>query len=79
MRVNGAAGVSGVLFKREAVDRVASSGLLPGAVVRELGLQETALRRWMTQYGTQGTGPTRRTPTQAAAPSPSDLVQRMPA
>ncbi|ALL15467.1 transposase (plasmid) [Caulobacter henricii] len=50
-------------FKREAVDRVASSGLSAGAVARELGLHETVLRRWMMQYGTQ-----------APAPSPSDLV-----
>ncbi len=34
-------------FKREAVDRVASSGLSPGRVAAELGLHETVLRRWM--------------------------------
>ena len=61
-------------FKREAVDRVASSGLSAGAVARELGLHETVLRRWMMQYGTQATGPARRPHTQALAPSPSDLV-----
>lgn len=60
-------------FKREAVDRVACSGLSAGAVARELGLHETLLRRWM-QYGTQATGPARRPHTQAPAPSPSDLV-----
>ena len=38
-------------FKREAVDRVAASGLSAGAVARELGLHETVLRRWMTQFG----------------------------
>ena len=32
-------------FKREVVDRVAASGLLAGAVARELGLHETVLRR----------------------------------
>uniref|UniRef100_B0T7G2 Transposase IS3/IS911 family protein n=1 Tax=Caulobacter sp. (strain K31) TaxID=366602 RepID=B0T7G2_CAUSK len=37
-------------FKREAVDRVASSGLSAGVVARELGLHETVLRRWMIQY-----------------------------
>lgn len=61
-------------FKREAVDRVASSGLSAGVVARELGLHETVLRRWMMQYGTQATGPARRPHTQAPAPSPSDLV-----
>ena len=40
-------------FKREAVDRVAASGLSAGAVARELGLHETVLRRWMTQLGAQ--------------------------
>ncbi len=32
-------------FKREAVERVASSGLSPGRVAAELGLHETVLRR----------------------------------
>jgi transposase len=50
-------------FKREAVDRVGSSGLSAGAVTRELGLHETVLRRWIIQYGTQ-----------APASSPSDLI-----
>jgi len=61
-------------FKREAVDRVATSGLSAGAVAKELGLHETVLRRWMMQFGTQATGPARRPHTQASAPSPSDLV-----
>jgi len=61
-------------FKREAVDRVAASGLSAGAVARELGLRETVLRRWMAQFGTQVTGTPRRPNTQAVAPSPSDLV-----
>jgi transposase len=61
-------------FKREAVDRVATSGLSAGAVARELGLHETVLRRWMAQFGTQATGTPRRPNTQAAAPSPSDLA-----
>ena len=51
-------------FKREAVDRVATSGLSAGAVARELGLHETVLRRWIMQFGTQARGrrgaPTRR-------------------
>ena len=62
------------IFKREAVDRVATSGLSAGAVARELGLHETVLRRWMAQYGTQATGTPRRPDTQAVAPSPSDLA-----
>ena len=53
-------------FKREAVDRVASSGLSVGAVARELGLHETVLRRWMTQFGVQATG--------ASSPSSSGLA-----
>lgn len=61
-------------FKREAVDRVATSGLSAGAVARELGLHETVLRRWMMQYGTQAAGPARRLHTQAPVPSPSDLA-----
>ena len=43
-------------FKREAVDRVATSGLSAGAVARELGLDETVPRRSMMQFGAQGTG-----------------------
>jgi transposase len=62
------------VFKREAVDRVATSGLSVGAVARELGLHETVLRRWIVQYGTQATGTPRRPSTQAVAPSPSDLA-----
>lgn len=65
-------------FKREAVDRVANSGLTAGAVARELGLHETVLRRWMTQFGVQATGQnlgaSRRSTTQASSPSPSDLA-----
>lgn len=61
-------------FKREAVDRVASSGLSAGQVARELGMHETVLRRWMMQYGTQATGSARRPRTQVPAPPPSDLA-----
>ena len=61
-------------FKREAVDRVATSGLSAGAVAIELGLHETVLRRWMMQFGTQAMGTARRPNTQAPAQSPSDLV-----
>ena len=61
-------------FKREAVERVALSGLSAGAVAAELGLHETVLRRWMAQWGTQAAGASRRPITQAASPSPSDLA-----
>lgn len=56
-------------FKREAVDRVASSGLSAGAMARELGLHETVLRRWMSQFSpAQATGTPWRLNTQAVAP-----------
>ncbi len=61
-------------FKREAVDRVASSGLPVGRVAAELGLNETVLRRWVARLGGQATGSARRPITQAPAPSPADLV-----
>ena len=60
-------------FKREAVERVATSGLSAGRVAAELGLHETVLRRWMLQLGTV-TGAARRPTTQAPPPSPSDLA-----
>jgi transposase len=60
-------------YKREAVDRITSSGLSPGRVAVELGLHETVLRRWMMRFGTQATGLARRPHTQAPAPSPFDL------
>lgn len=61
-------------FKREAVDRVANSGLTAGAVARELGLHETVLRRWMTQFAVQATGTSRRPTPQASPALPSDLA-----
>lgn len=61
-------------FKRQAVERVASSGLPIMRVAAELGLHETLLRRWMKQFGEPGTGPARRPVTQARAPSPADLA-----
>jgi hypothetical protein len=48
------------VFKREAVDRVISSGLPIGKVATELGLNETVLRRWVMRLGGQATGPARR-------------------
>ena len=65
-------------FKREAVDRVASSGLSVEKVTTELGLHETVLRRWVKQFSAQATGTVRRPITQAPAPSPSDLVPKSP-
>ena len=47
------------VFKREAVDRVISSGLSVGKVAAELGLNETVLRRWVVRLGGQATGPAR--------------------
>jgi transposase len=44
-------------FKREAVERVASSGLPAGVVAAELGLREAVLRRWMTQLPRPATIP----------------------
>jgi transposase-like protein len=41
------------VFKREAVDRVISSGLSVGKVATELGLNETVLRRWVMRLGGQ--------------------------
>jgi transposase len=64
-------------FKREAVDRVTSSGLSVDKIATELGLHETVLRRWVKQFSAQATGPVRRPITQAPAPSPSDLVSEV--
>jgi transposase len=64
-------------FKREAIDRVATSGLSVGKVAAELGLHETVLRRWVKQFTAQATGTARRPITQAPSPSPSDLVSEI--
>lgn len=37
-------------FKRQAVDRVATSGLSVAAVAAEMEIHETILRRWMNQF-----------------------------
>ena len=55
-------------FKREAVDRLTSSGLSASQVAQELGLHETVLRRWMRDLAPQATGPARRPIPQAAGP-----------
>lgn len=61
-------------FKRQAVERVETSGLSVMNVAAELGVHETQLRRWMHQHGRSGTGPARRPATQAQGPSPADLA-----
>ena len=64
-------------FKREAVDRVVSSGLSVGKVAAELGLHETVLRRWVRRLGSQATGPgpvKRSLAPPASIPSPADLA-----
>jgi transposase-like protein len=67
------------VFKREAVDRVISSGLPVGKVATELGLNETVLRRWVMRLGGQATGPARRPITQVPVASRLIWQQRMPA
>ena len=61
-------------FKREAVDRVRTSGLTIIQVADELGLHETVLRRWMRRFDQSETGPARRPITQVQGPSPADLA-----
>ena len=67
------------VFKREAVDRVISSGLSVGKVAAELGLNETVLRRWVMRLGGQATGPARRLITQRRSRRRLIWQQRMPA
>ena len=61
-------------FKREAVDRVRTSGLTIIQVAEELGLHETVLRRWMRRCDPPETELARRPVTQAQGPSPADLA-----
>jgi transposase len=65
-------------FKREAVDRVVSSGLSPGKVAMELGLHDTVLRRWVKEARVSNTGITTglspRLTAHALPPMPSDLA-----
>ncbi len=44
-------------FKRQAVERVRTSGLPIRRVAEELGVHETVLRRWMARFAEPGTGP----------------------
>jgi transposase len=63
-------------FKREAVERVRTSGLTILAVAKELDVHETVLRRWIARYGEPGATPVRRAGATAAAGglSPADLA-----
>ena len=61
-------------FKRQAVERVSTSGLPICRVAEELGVHETVLRRWMARFAEPGTGPARRFVTQAQGLSPADLA-----
>lgn len=61
-------------FKRQAAERVETSGLSVMDVAAELGVHETQLRRWIRQFGKSGTGPTPRPTSHAQGPSPADLA-----
>lgn len=62
-------------FKREAVERVRTSGLSIKSVSVELGVHETVLRQWVRAHsGAQATGAVTRPITQTPPPSPSDLA-----
>lgn len=63
-------------FKRQAVERVRTSGLSNIAVAKELDVHETVLRRWIQRYGETGATPAKRAGVTAAAagPSPADLA-----
>ena len=63
-------------FKREAVERVRTSGLTIIEVAEELGLHETVLRRSIRRFDPRETGPARRAipQAQAPAPCPADLA-----
>ena len=61
-------------FKRQAVERAETSGLLVMDVAAELGIHEIQLGCWIRQFGRSGMGPARRTVTQVLGPSPADLA-----
>ena len=63
-------------FKREAVERVRTSGMTIIAVVEELGLHETVLRRWIARFGGSSTMAPVRRPSVAVpmTPFPADLA-----
>ncbi len=47
-------------FMREAVERVATSGLPIVRIAEALGLHETVLRRWIARYAAEGAASQRR-------------------
>jgi transposase len=59
-------------FKREAVERVRTSGMTIIAVAEELGLHETVLRRWIARFG--GSAVARRPTPGPGTSSPADLA-----
>jgi transposase len=64
-------------YRRQAVDLVASSGRSIGSVAKELGLCDSALRRWVVQRGAgrEPTAATQRPTTQAALPSADQAAE----
>ena len=71
------AGIGPDEFKRQAAERVETSGLSVMDVAAELGVHETQLRRWIFLFfdssGKAGTGSARRPITQALSPFPCRL------
>ena len=63
-------------FKREAVEKAATSGLSTAMVAADIGVHETMLRRWMLQFPMTGHATTIRDRQPAPTPSAShtDLV-----
>ena len=62
-------------FKRQAVERVETSGLPLFEVAVELGVHESQLRRWARQFGQTGALTAHRRPSrEIPGPSPADLV-----
>ena len=56
-------------FKREAVEKAATSGLSTAMIAAEVGVHETMLRRWMLQFPSAGEVMT--THARQPAPNPS--------
>jgi transposase len=63
-------------FKRQAAERVETSGLSIMDVAAELGVHETQLRRWIRQFGKSGTGPLRGAPIRRRRARPRPTWQR---
>ncbi len=61
-------------FRRQAAERVETSGLSIMDVAAELGFHETQLRRWIRQFCRSGTGSARRPATQAQSSSLANLA-----